>query len=81
MLTAYRSTSGHVPAAGALLFSCVGRGFGLYEQPDHDTNAFRRLVGDIPIGGFFCNGEIGPVHNTSYLHMYTSVFAIFRPRL
>lgn len=81
MLTAYRSTSGQVPAAGALLFSCVGRGVGLYAQPDHDTNAFRRLIADIPLGGFFCNGEIGPVHNTTYLHMYTSVFAVFRPRL
>ena len=81
MLTAYRSTKGHTPAAGALLFSCMGRGIGLYEQPDHDSNAFRRLVADIPIGGFFCNGEIGPVHNSSYLHTYTSVFAIFRSRL
>jgi small ligand-binding sensory domain FIST len=81
MLTSYRSTMGQAPAAGVLLFSCAGRGIGLYEQPDHDSNAFRRLVADLPIGGFFCNGEIGPVHNKSYLHTYTSVFAIFRPRL
>jgi small ligand-binding sensory domain FIST len=81
MLTSYRSTSTHGPAAGALLFSCAGRGVGLYEQPDHDTSAFRRLVADVPIGGFFCNGEIGPVHTSTYLHSYTSVFAVFRPRL
>ncbi|MET0985815.1 MAG: FIST N-terminal domain-containing protein [Steroidobacteraceae bacterium] len=81
MLTSYRSMRGNEPAAAALLFSCTGRGVGLYEQPDHDSNAFRRLVADIPIGGFFCNGEIGPVHNTTYLHSYTSVFAVFRPRL
>lgn len=80
MLTSYRSTRGQDPAAGALLFSCTGRGVGLYEQPDHDSNAFRRLVADIPLGGFFCNGEIGPVHNATYLHSYTSVFAVFRPR-
>ena len=72
---------GNEPSAAALLFSCSGRGVGLYEQPDHDSNAFRRLVADIPIGGFFCNGELGPVHHTTYLHSYTSVFAVFRPRL
>jgi small ligand-binding sensory domain FIST len=81
MLTSYRSTRGHQPASGVLLFSCAGRGVSLYEQPDHDSNAFRRIVADVPIGGFFCNGEIGPVHNATYLHMYTSVFAVFRPRL
>ena len=31
--------------------------------------------------GFFCNGEIGPVSGTTFLHGYTSSFGIFRPRL
>jgi small ligand-binding sensory domain FIST len=64
---------------GALLFSCLGRGKNLYGRPDHDTDAFREKVGDLPLGGFFANGEIGPVRGTTYLHGFTSSFALFRP--
>lgn len=78
-LTAYKASQ-FSPAGGALLFSCAGRGIGLYGQADHDSNAFRRLIADVPVGGFFCNGEIGPVHNATYLHGYTSSFAVFRER-
>jgi len=66
--------------SGALLFSCMGRGRGLYGAPDHDSRAFRRHLGPAPLGGFFCSGEIGPVHQTTHLHGYTSAFGIFRPR-
>jgi hypothetical protein len=34
----------------------------------------------VPVGGFFCNGEIGPVGGTTFLHGYTSSFGLFRPR-
>ena len=64
--------------AGALLFSCLGRGAYLYGRPDHDTEAFHRHLGEVPLGGFFCNGEIGPVRGTTFLHGYTSAFALFR---
>lgn len=79
-LTQYRNSTLSGPPAGALLFSCAGRGYGLYGQDDHDSNAFRRLVADVPIGGFFGNGEIGPVQNATYLHGYTSAFAVFSER-
>jgi small ligand-binding sensory domain FIST len=65
---------------GALLFSCVGRGKSLYGRPNHDTAFFAEDVGPVPLGGFFCNGEIGPVGGTSYLHGYTSSFGLFRPK-
>jgi len=65
---------------GSLLFSCLGRGSGLYGRPDHDTDAFRRYVGEIPLGGFFCNGEIGDLHGRTFLHGYTSSFGVFRSR-
>ena len=68
-------------ATGALMFSCTGRGRYLYGKPDHDTAVFHELIGDLPLGGFFCNGEIGPVAGTTYLHGYTSSFGIFRPRV
>jgi small ligand-binding sensory domain FIST len=75
MLGRYRGSP-----AGSLLFSCLGRGAHLYGRPDHDTEAARRRLGDVPLGGFFCNGEIGPVQGTTYLHGYTSAFGLFRPR-
>ena len=64
---------------GALLFSCLGRGEGLYGKPNFDSQLFQRYVQDIPLGGFFCNGEIGPVGDSTFVHGFTSVFAICRP--
>jgi len=66
-------------ACGALLFSCLGRGVHLYGRPDHDTDLFRTALGGLPLGGFFCNGEIGPVGGATRLHGFTSSFGIFRP--
>ena len=34
--------------AGALLFSCLGRGQNLYGRPDHDTDLFREKLGRHP---------------------------------
>ena len=65
---------------GALLFSCLGRGEYLYGRPNHDTEIFQGKLGPVPLGGFFCNGEIGPVSGTTFLHGYTSSFGIFRPK-
>jgi small ligand-binding sensory domain FIST len=65
---------------GALLFSCTGRGQHLYGRPDHDSELFRGAVGPLPMAGFFCSGEIGPVAGSTYLHAYTSSFAVIRPR-
>ncbi|MQG09020.1 MAG: hypothetical protein FI675_01185 [SAR202 cluster bacterium] len=62
----------------ALLFSCLGRGQYLYGAPNHDTNLFANIVGDIPITGFFSNGEIGSIGDQTFLHGYTSSFALFK---
>jgi len=80
-LLAYRSSHGHPAPSAALLFSCLGRGARLYGHPHHDSNAFRHLVADVPVGGFFCSGEIGPVAGATHLHGYTSAFAVFRSRV
>lgn len=66
--------------SGALLFSCVGRGEHLYGKPDNDTGVLGKEIGAVPLGGFFCHGEIGPVGDRTFLHGYTSSFALFRPR-
>lgn len=65
-----------VPAS-ALLFSCLGRGQYLYGSPDHDTTMFTDMVADIPIAGFFSNGEIGPIGDQTFLHGYSASFALF----
>ncbi|NJR21424.1 MAG: hypothetical protein HC786_04190 [Richelia sp. CSU_2_1] len=64
--------------AGALMFSCMGRGEGLYGEPNFDSRLFGRYLNNIPLSGFFCNGEIGPVGGSTFLHGYTSVFGICR---
>jgi small ligand-binding sensory domain FIST len=79
MLTRYKANKNFKNTSGALLFSCLGRGQYLYGKPNHDADMFRDHIGDIPLGGFFCNGEIGPVGKTTFLHGYTSSFGIFHP--
>ena len=68
---------GDVPAS-ALLFSCLGRGQYLYGTPDHATTMFTDMVADIPIAGFFSNGEIGPIGDQTFLHGYSASFAMFK---
>lgn len=78
MLGDYAAACGSERPAGALMFSCLGRGAGLYGHAGHDSEVLRRHLGDVPLGGFFCNGEIGEVGGRSFLHGYTSSFAMFR---
>ncbi|MEB3341939.1 FIST N-terminal domain-containing protein [Okeania sp.] len=63
--------------AAGLMFSCMGRGEGLYGKPNFDSRLFSSYL-NVPISGFFCNGEIGPVGGSTFLHGYTSVFGICR---
>ncbi|MDP9265839.1 MAG: FIST C-terminal domain-containing protein [Chloroflexota bacterium] len=65
--------------AGALLFSCNGRGQTLFGQPDHDIGALRRTFGDVPVAGFFAAGEMGPVGGKNFLHGFTASVLLFRP--
>lgn len=80
LLSRYKSQGRSEGACGALLFSCLGRGEYLYGKPNHDSDMFKNKLGDIPLGGFFCNGEIGPVGQSTFLHGYTSSFGIFKSR-
>ena len=67
------------PPEGALLFSCLGRGEGLFGKPNHDVSVIREKIGPLPLAGFFCNGEIGPVGGKTFVHGFTSVLALFEP--
>jgi small ligand-binding sensory domain FIST len=68
-----------VPPSGCLLFNCTGRGKSLYGAAHQDVKLIQTVSGKLPIGGFFCNGEIGPVHGTNFLHGYTASLGLFRP--
>lgn len=69
---------GSATPVGAFMFSCMGRGEGLYGEPNFDSHLFSQYIQHIPMSGFFCNGEIGPVGTSTFLHGYTSVFGICR---
>lgn len=60
------------PHAGALLFSCNGRGQALFGQPNHDVGALARAYGQMPVAGFFAAGELGPVGGRNFLHGFTA---------
>jgi small ligand-binding sensory domain FIST len=65
------------PPAGALLFSCNGRGRAMFGEPDHDALAVEREFAGAPAAGFFAAGEIGPVGGRSFLHGFTATLAVF----
>jgi len=66
-------------AAGALLFSCNGRGRRFFGKPDRDIATLQSaLGGDVPVAGFFCAGEIGPVGERNFVHGHTASIAIVR---
>jgi small ligand-binding sensory domain FIST len=68
---------GNRRAAGALLFTCNGRGSHMFSEPDHDAGLLAKLLGEIPQAGFFCAGELGPVGGQNFLHTFTASIALF----
>jgi small ligand-binding sensory domain FIST len=61
------------PARGGLYFSCLGRGESLFGRRNEEMQIIRDILGDIPLAGFFANGEIS--HNR--LYGYTGVLSLF----
>jgi len=66
-----KMTESGSPFAG-LLFSCSGRGQSLFKVPNHDAALIADTFGRVPLTGFFCNGEIGPIGSSNFLHGYTA---------
>jgi small ligand-binding sensory domain FIST len=64
-------------AAGALVFSCNGRGTGMFGEADHDARTVAAALGAPALAGFFCGGEIGPVGGRAFLHGLTATLAVF----
>ena len=63
--------------AGALLFTCNGRGRRMFGVADHDASTIEELLGGIPLAGFFAAGEIGPIAGRNALHGFTASMALF----
>lgn len=61
------------PPRGALYYSCLGRGPNLFGDESAELGMIRNALGDVPLVGFFCNGEIS--HNR--LYGYTGVLTLF----
>ncbi|MEC4688425.1 MAG: hypothetical protein VST64_08990, partial [Nitrospirota bacterium] len=45
--------------------------------PHHDVTVLHERAGNIPVAGFFAQGEIGPVGGMNFLHGYTASVALF----
>jgi small ligand-binding sensory domain FIST len=61
------------PPRGALYYSCLGRGGALLGGESEELRMIQSALGDVPLAGFFGNGEIS--HNR--LYGYTGVLTLF----
>ena len=77
LLVRARKQLGETSIYGGCLCSCNGRGKNLFDRPNHDAQLVQQRLGPIGLAGFFCNGEIGPVGEKSFLHGYTASLALF----
>jgi small ligand-binding sensory domain FIST len=72
MLDNIAADSGPAPKAG-LYYACVGRGEHMFGEKSAELGIIRDALGDIPLVGFFANGEIS--HDR--LYGYTGVLTLF----
>jgi small ligand-binding sensory domain FIST len=63
---------------GAMLFGCNGRGTNMWPKPGHDVGVLRETLGDVPVAGFFCGGEFGPIGGSNFVHGFTASIALLR---
>lgn len=61
------------PARGGLYFSCISRGSGMFGNPNQEPTLLRQHLGDVPLIGLYCGGEI----SGGRLYGYTGVLALF----
>lgn len=71
MVRKVRERASHIQ--GALYHTCVARGPHLFGTPNAELELIREELGDLPLTGFFCNGEL----NHNRLYAYTGVLTVF----
>jgi small ligand-binding sensory domain FIST len=49
----------------------------MFPGPDHDAGLLAEALGPMPVAGFFCDGELGPVGGQNFLHTFTASIALF----
>ncbi len=70
-----KELEGAAPAPrGALYFSCVARGEHMFGTRGAELQLIEQALGEVPLVGFFCNGEIS--HDR--LYGYTGVLTLFQ---
>ena len=61
-----------------LMFPNISRGPAFYNGRDRDLELYRQVFPNVPMIGFYGNGEIAPGHKLAGLiHRYSTVFSIF----
>ena len=63
----------NTPIRGGVYYSCLGRGQHMFGAPNRELGLIRDTLGEVPLVGFFANGEIS--HNR--LYGYTGVLTLF----
>jgi small ligand-binding sensory domain FIST len=77
LLTRARQELRGATVYGGCLCCCNGRGQGLFGKAHHDAGLVQNHLGPLGVAGFFCNGELGPVGESNFLHGYTASLALF----
>ncbi|GJL88882.1 MAG: hypothetical protein DHS20C03_25910 [Minwuia thermotolerans] len=73
MLETLEQRAGGTTPRGGLYFSCLGRGPNLFDDQRTEAAMIRERFPDLPLIGFFGNGEIA----NSRLYAYTGVLSLF----
>jgi small ligand-binding sensory domain FIST len=60
-------------ARGAVYVSCLGRGSHMFGDSHEELRLIERQLGDVPLVGFYANGEIGGQN----LYGFTGVLTMF----
>jgi len=61
-----------------LLFPCITRGPGFYGNRDRDIEIIKSRFPDMPLIGFYGNGQIAPLSTGCHLHQYSAAIGLYQ---
>lgn len=73
MLNDIKKRLGKQQPKGAIYISCLGRGINLFGENSEELKMITEVLGEIPVAGFYANGEIAG----NQLYGYTGVLTVF----
>lgn len=71
------NASKNIKPAFGMLFSCLGRGPQFYGAQDQDLLTIKQRFKNLPLIGFYGNGEIAPRHGRNQLLQFATVLSLF----